>query len=46
MLEDWEQHGKAAIEIMRMERPGDYDRIVTAILPRAINVTAGKAIQD
>jgi hypothetical protein len=46
MLEDWEQHGKAAIEIMRMERPGDYVRVVAGILPRALNVTAGKAIED
>jgi hypothetical protein len=33
LVEDWEQHGKAAIQIMRMERPRDYVRVVAGILP-------------
>jgi hypothetical protein len=46
LLDDWQKNGKAAIEIMRKERPGDYVRVVAGILPKALNVTAEKAIED
>jgi hypothetical protein len=46
LLQEWEKHGKAAITIMRTERPGDFVRVVAGILPKALNVTAGKAIED
>jgi hypothetical protein len=34
MLADFEQHGVAAIEIVRTERPSDYLKVIATILPK------------
>ena len=35
---DWEEHGKAAIERVRCEKPDVYLKVVASILPRDLNV--------
>jgi hypothetical protein len=34
LLEDWKEHGKAAIKIMRVERPVEYVKCVASTIPR------------
>jgi hypothetical protein len=38
MLEDWEANGKAAIEVVRAEKPDQYLKVVASILPKELNV--------
>jgi hypothetical protein len=38
LLADWEQHGAAAIERFRDERPHEYVKVVAGVLPRQINM--------
>jgi hypothetical protein len=40
LLEDWEEHGAAAIRIMRIEHPEKYVAIVAATLPRELHIEA------
>jgi hypothetical protein len=34
LLDDWKEHGKAAIRIMRVERPVEYVKVVASTIPR------------
>ena len=38
LLEDWESHGKDAIEAMREQRPHEYVKVVASLLPKQLNV--------
>jgi hypothetical protein len=38
---DWQEHGAAALRIMRMERPAEYCRMMTSILPRELLFETG-----
>jgi hypothetical protein len=38
LAEDWEREGKAAIRIMRIERPSEYVKIVASLMPRELEV--------
>jgi hypothetical protein len=38
VLSDWEAHGAAAIASARVERPHDYLKLVTGLIPKALNV--------
>ena len=38
MLADWEEHGKAVIEVVRAEKPDQYLKVVASILPKELNV--------
>jgi hypothetical protein len=38
MLEDWEKHGAAVIETVRIEDPTQYVKVVASILPKELNV--------
>ena len=39
-LADWEEHGAAAIRIMRIEDPVKYCLMMASILPREVDVTS------
>src|SRR5919108_3885794 len=39
-LADWEEHGAAAIRIMRIEDPIKYCLMMASILPREVDVTS------
>jgi hypothetical protein len=39
-LADWEEHGAAAIRIMRIEDPVKYCMMMASILPKEIDVTS------
>jgi hypothetical protein len=34
LLSEWQEHGRDAIRIMRVERPGDFGRVVASTLPK------------
>lgn len=34
LQKDWQEHGQAAIRIMRMEKPSEYVKVVSTLLPR------------
>jgi hypothetical protein len=38
LFQDFEQHGPAAIRIMRVERPADYVRVVAGLVPKELLV--------
>lgn len=38
MLADWEANGKAAIEVVRAEKPDAYLKVVASILPKELNL--------
>jgi hypothetical protein len=35
---DWNEHGVAAIEKVRLERPADYLKIIASIIPKELHV--------
>ena len=35
---DWNEHGVAAIEKVRQERPADYLKIIASIIPKELHV--------
>lgn len=37
VLQDWEEHGAAAITSVRTERPHDYLKLVTTLFPKEAN---------
>jgi hypothetical protein len=37
---DFEEHGAAAIKIMRMEKPADYVRVIASLMPRELEITS------
>src|SRR4029079_15973917 len=37
---DYEEHGAAAIKIMRMEKPADYVRVSASLMPRELEITS------
>ena len=38
MLADWEEHGRAAIETFRTERPNEYVKVMAGLLPREVEM--------
>ena len=38
LAEDWKEHGKGAIRIMRIERPAEYVKVVAALMPREVEL--------
>ena len=38
MAEDFEAHGKAAIEVVRAEKPDAYLKVIASILPKQVDV--------
>jgi hypothetical protein len=42
---DWQQHGPAVIEQVRLSRPNDYLRVVASLVPREVEVE-GWSIQE
>lgn len=42
LLEDWESHGKAAIESMRPQRPHEYVKVVASLLPKQLTAQRGE----
>jgi hypothetical protein len=46
LLADWAEGGAAAIKIMRIERPSEYVRVMTSILPRELLLERGMGEVD
>ena len=44
LMEDFEENGAAAIRLMRVERPGDYAKMVTALQSKEITGEGGDAL--
>jgi hypothetical protein len=42
LAEDFENHGKDAIERMREERPGDYIRVIASLVPKDLNLNVNE----
>jgi hypothetical protein len=36
LLEEWREHGREAIKLMRIERPGDFVKVVASTLPKEL----------
>jgi hypothetical protein len=43
LLQDWQEHGKRAIELMRVEDPSAYVRVVASTLPKEFTVETALA---
>jgi len=39
---DFEQHGDAAIKIMRIERPAEYVKVIASILPKEFEISESR----
>lgn len=39
---DFEEHGKAAIEVVRAEKPDQYLKVIASLLPRDVNLTVNE----
>ena len=42
LAEDFENHGKDAIERMREDRPGDYIRVIASLVPKDLNLNVNE----
>jgi hypothetical protein len=42
LLKDFEEHGEAAIKIMRHEKPNEYVKVIASILPKEFEITENK----
>lgn len=42
MLADWEEHGPETIQMVRIERPDAYLKVVASILPKELNVNVNE----
>jgi hypothetical protein len=42
---DFEEHGEAAIKIMRVERPTEYCKVIASILPKEFEITENKLVE-
>ena len=38
LLDEWHEHGRAALRIMRAEEPGMFVRVVASLVPREISL--------
>lgn len=45
VLDDWENHGRQAVEKMRKERPHEYVKMIASILPKELSGPGGGALQ-
>jgi hypothetical protein len=44
LAKDFEEHGEAAIKIMRIERPTDYCKVIASILPKEFEFTENNLV--
>jgi len=42
---DFEQHGEAAIKLMRIEKPTEYVKVVASILPKEFEITENRLME-
>jgi hypothetical protein len=42
---DFEQHGEAAIKLMRLEKPAEYIKVVASILPKEFEITENRLME-
>ena len=42
---DFEQHGEAAIRLMRLEKPSEYVKVVASILPKEFEITENRLME-
>jgi hypothetical protein len=45
LAKDFEEHGEAAIKIMRVEKPSEYVRMIASILPREFEITENRLME-
>jgi hypothetical protein len=46
MLEDFTQHGTAAIEVVRAEKPDQYLKVIASILPKEMNLNVTEQFSE
>lgn len=39
---DFEEHGKSTIEVVRLEKPDQYLKVIASLLPRDVNLTVNE----
>jgi hypothetical protein len=44
LSKDFDEHGEAAIKIMRVERPTDYCKVIASILPKEFEFTENNLV--
>jgi hypothetical protein len=42
---DFEEHGAAAIKLMRMEKPAEYIKVVASVLPKEFEITENRLME-
>ena len=42
LYDDWQEHGVAAIQVVRAERPQDYLKVIAGILPKTLDVNVNR----
>ncbi len=45
LAKDFEEHGEAAIKIMRVERPAEYVKVIASILPKEFEITENRLME-
>jgi hypothetical protein len=45
-LREWEAHGAEALKILRLERPGEFVKVVAGLLPRELLLEQSTAVAD
>lgn len=43
---DWEEHGKAAIQTMRSERPHEYVKVAASLMPKELKIETTSDLTD
>lgn len=46
MLEDFTQHGTAAIQVVRAEKPDQYLKVIASILPKEMNLNVTDQLSE
>ena len=42
---DFEEHGEAAIKLMRLEKPAEYVKVVASVLPKEFEITENRLME-
>jgi SepF-like predicted cell division protein (DUF552 family) len=45
LSKDFDEHGEAAIKIMRVEKPTEYCKVIASILPKEFEITENKLVE-
>jgi hypothetical protein len=45
LAKDFEDHGEAAIKIVRIEKPAEYVKVIASILPKEFEITESRLME-